>query len=255
MSNHRRLSCSLALAALVLSAGCKTKEREIRVPAPAEESREPQVVLRAYDVPEGQGPQVHAILSSVFRGVKDKVAALTPDGQLVVVAPEGIHQGLESLLGKMKGRKAVAPPSIEITYWLVVGRSAAETSLGAQTGEIEPALEAVARAQGPMEFALLDKMRVRALSDARGHTTGRYARVQQVASVSDGKVVADLDCSTEGSRFETRVAIPPGKLLVLGEAGFEPPPGLWSIRAGAKRDASASTLFYVVRADVEADAG
>jgi hypothetical protein len=155
----------------------------------------------------------------------------------------------------MKGREPVAPPSVEVSYWLVVGRSAQESSWGVDAREIDPALRAVTAAQGPMEFAILETMRVRSLSDARGHTSGRHARVHQVASVSGGKVVADLEFVTEGSRFETRVSMPTGKLLVLGQAGFEPPPGLWPIRANAKRDKSASTLFYVVRATIEGDAG
>jgi hypothetical protein len=249
----------ITILLLAAPTGCRTHEKETRVEAQAPEAGEPQVVLRSYEVPEGQGQQVNAILSSVFRGVKDKVAAraaLTPDGQLVVVAPEGIHQGLQGLLGKMKGRAPIAPASVEITYWLVVGRPSATAANDPRTKEVSAALDAVAAAQGPMEFALLEKLQVRTLSDARGHTTGRHARVHQIASVNDGKVVADLDCATSNdSRFETRVAIEPGKLLVLGQAGFEPPPGMWPIRAGARTTTTDSTLFYVVRANIEGDAG
>lgn len=254
----RRPPIVLLVVALLAAAGCRTGEKEIRVQPAGNTEHEAPVLLRSYDVPAGQGQQVNAILSSVFHGVKEKVAAraaLTPDGQLVVVAPAGIHEGLKGLLSKMKGRKPVAPPSVEITYWLVVGRTAAEPNPDALPAEIQPALHAVLDAQGPMEFALLETLTVRSLSDASGYAAGRYAHARQVASVTDEKLVADLELSVQGSRFETRVSIPTGKLLVLGQTGFDPPPGLWPIRPGMKQNTGASTLFYIVRANVEGNAG
>jgi len=258
MSTRHSTVFLTALVALLATAACRTGEKEILVQPAADTGDDVQVVLRSYDVPAGQGQQVNAILSSVFHGVKDKVAAraaLTPDGQLVVVAPPGIHEGLQALLAKMKGRKPVAPPSVEISYWLLVGRPAPSVDLSGFPAEIEPAVKALVDAQGPMELALLEKLTVRSLSDARGQAAGRYVRAEQIASVSDDKIVADLDLAIQASRFETRVSIPTGKLLVLGQTGFEPPPGLWPIRTGVKKETGPATLFYIVRANIEDNAG
>jgi hypothetical protein len=248
----------LASVAALSSTGCREKEKEI-VHEPAKSAdAPPKLLLRSYTVPAGQGQQAKSILQSLFYGVKDKVAAratLSPDGQLVVVAPETIHKGVAELVARMKeGKPQGAPPSVEMTYWLVVGRPAPKTRVDETIGAIKPALEAVASAQGPMEFRLLERLKVSSLSDSHGRGSGRHATIRQTVSVTGKRAIADLDITLphdkRSSHLETRVAIDPAKLLVLGEAGIEPPAGFWPITGGGGKRGD-STLYYVVRMNIK----
>ncbi len=236
-----------------VTAGCRDRQPQVQV-QPTAPSAAPEVVLRSYDVPTGQGEQVRSILSGAFQGLKDEVAAratLSPDGQLVVVAPESIQSGVADLVAEMAKRPPpAAPPTIELEYWLVAGRPVAE-----RTGDFGPldhlgnALQIIEQSHGsPMEFSLLESLRLRTLTDGHGFVAGRYARVSQTATLSGGKVVADIECATGPTRFETRVAIDPGQWLILGEVGYDPLPDMW------KKPGPSSTLFLVVEAKVSGQA-
>jgi len=251
----------LAGVLLVAAAtGCKEQHTETKhVPVPAAGSKQnqpPPLTLKSYDVPKNQGGQVKQILGKVFYGVKDKVAAraaLSPDGQLVVVAPDTIQAGVKQLIDKMATRKVPAPASVEVTYWLVVGRPAAKMAIPAELGAVKPSLGTVMKAGGtPMEFALLERLRVRSLADRTGSTQGVYARLRQTVSFVGGRIVGDLDISVKRgksrSQLETRVVLDESKQLVLGEAGFEPPADLWPLRTGTTK--TRSTIYYVIQTKV-----
>lgn len=237
--------------------GCKEKHTDTKVPVaatptPASTNAVVPLRLASYEVPKNQGSQVQQILARVFSGVKDKVAAraaLSPDGQLVVVAPEGIHGGVKKLIEKMAKRKPPQPASAEITYWLVVGRPAPKPSYATDLTRVKSALQAVTSSQGPMEFALLERLRLRTLADHHGRTRGTHADLRQTVSLVGGKVVGDLYISVNGpkgeSKLETRVVLDPSKELVLGEAGYRPPADLWPLRTGTAN--KPSTLFYVIQ--------
>jgi len=254
MSKHRT---AILLFLLLAAAGCRSGEREILIqPESPGSAPEAEPVLRSYTLPSGRGQQVSSILSSLLYRKEKPLgrAALTPDGQLVVVAPTGIQEGLDKLLSNMGSSEATAPPTVAITYWLVVGRPASEPDATRLPAVLQPMVDAVLANQGPMELALLETMTLRSLSDATGRAAGRYANANQVASVAGDKIVADISLEALGggpSSFSTRLSLPAGKLLVLGQAGFRPPPELWP--KGASGDDPA-TLFYVIRADIEEDA-
>ena len=242
-----------ALAVGAMLAGCKEKEVRFQ-PAEGAAAAEPAVSLKSYEVPAGYAEQVRSVLRSVFHDQPITARAeLSPDGQLLVLGPDGVQQGVDELLAKMKDRKPPpAPPAIELNYWLVLGVPAKETSIGAGLDEVRPALDSVTATQGPMRFVKLERLRLQSLRDEHADATGMYATVNQRASIADGRVLADVEIGTgSGARMDTRLSIEPGKLLVLGEAGinmdmFRPSP--------VDGQEGPFTLFYVVRAEVT-DAG
>ncbi len=246
-------------ALLAAPTGCKEKHTETKhVPTAATtaaKAKEPPLTLQSYDVPKNQGGQVRQILGKVFYGVKDKVAAraaLSPDGQLVVVAPATIQSGVKTLIDKMAKRKPPRPASVEVTYWLVVGRPAAKTSSVPELAKVKPALQTITSSQGEMEFALLERLKVRSLADHTGRTRGTHAQLRQTISLVSGKIVGDLNIQVVSgksrSQLETHVALDESKLLVLGEAGYRPPADLWPLRTGTAN--KGSTLFYVIQTRV-----
>jgi hypothetical protein len=245
----------ITLAAFALTAllvGCKEKEVRFQPADPTEQ--ESAVALKSYDVPSGHAQQVSSVLRSVFRDQEITARAeLSPDGQLLVLGPDGVQQGVDELLAKMQDRKPPpAPPAIELNYWLVLGTPAAEHTVGTGLDEVKAALDSVSAAQGPMRFVKLERLRVQSLADEHANAGGIFAKIRQRASLNNDKVLADVGIEVgPGARMDTRLSIEPGKLLVLGEAGinmsvFRPSP--------VDGEEGPFTLFYVVRAEVT-DAG
>jgi len=252
----------LVLSLLPLSLSVACRERVIHVQpgqapalaaAPVQMPKQPALVMRVYDVPPNMGEQIRSVLHNLFRGVKQNVSAkasLSPGGQLVVIAPLGIHDGVTALLKRMAaGKRPAAPPTVELTYWLVAGQPAKTPGHDPSLAEIEPALNAIAKAQGPMRFTRLDRITLLGVTDRYVSTAGRFSQANQTVSVVNGKVLADLSIRIPKSnaRLETRVKLKPGQLLVLGTVGVEAKD--FAPNLGLK--GPGVMLFYVVRASIK----
>ncbi len=244
-------TAALALLCAVLVSGCK--EREVRYqPAEAPKPSEAELILKSYDVPAAQAQQVKSVLGSVFRGLKEKSLAaraeLSPDGQLLIVGPHGVHRGVAELIQKMADRKPPpAPPSVEMHYWLVVASPADKPSFAPGLDAVRPALDAFIASQGPMRFHKLESLRLRSLGDEHAEANGVFASVHQRVSVGADKVIADVQIrGVSGARLETRLALEPDKYLMLGEAGIRMSDFKHDLMAGE----GPHTLIYIVRAVV-----
>src|SRR3972149_6538094 len=97
-----------------------------------------------------------------------------------------------STLACRSERSPAAPPTVEITYWLVAGRRTQKYAAGPGLKDVEKVLAAVADADGPMEFTLVERPRLTSLSSERGFAQGQMAEVNQRATVTNGTLVADL---------------------------------------------------------------
>lgn len=217
---------------------------------PAAASEEP--LLRMYTVPAEHARSIRLALQSALSTGKELPPLGTveqlPSGQLVVVAPPGIHEGIAELI---RGLAAAAPPTVHAAvfdYWVVVGEAGAEGP--AELPEIAPALATIVRTQGPMKFTLLEQARVASSIDESARVQGARVEVRQVVTEVGGKLVADVDldvntdlegdpnrgCAGPMCRgFRTRVHVSPDQLMVVGQTGLVGP-------AGANR-----SLFYLVR--------
>ena len=239
---------AIALCAALLS-GCT--ERAAQQQSAELSKGTPELLLKTYDVPARQVQQIHAVLSNTFAGLGDHMPARvqgSPDGQLLVIGSAGIHRGVEELVAKMAESKPMPPPpTVEIEYWFVTGQPAKETAIGLELQQIAAALEAVASAQGAMRFDKLESARLSTLSDERGETSGKHTSIDQRASVSVGKIIADIKLHTiAGARLETRLSLSPDKLIVLGETGVN----MGNFKTNPVPGEGPFTLFYVIRATV-----
>ena len=208
---------------------------------------EPEIMLKTYVVPGGQVSEVGSMLNRLMRNNEEILgkASVTPGGQLVVLGPEGIHQGIAELLetiGELE--PSGPPPTIEFTYWLVLGRASDEPKDLTRDGTIAPALQSLSQSQGAMEFQLMERIKVRSVSGEHAQTMGERAEIRQIATVSKDFVIANLNIESRGpSKIETQVRIPPGKLIVLGETGFRP-------RGKDKDRDEQATLYYIMKANI-----
>lgn len=251
----RRRGALAALVGLALFGACQPSAPLPTQPQTAD-SDEP--LLRTYTVPPEHARSIVRALQSALSTGKDLPPHGTveqlPNGQLVVVAPVGIHDGIAELIRGLDANRPPAAHTAAFNYWVVVGEPAAEAS-GLEVPDIKPALTAIVREQGPMKFSLLEMAQVASLIDESAKVQGNRMEVRQVVTEVGGRLVADVDIDIDTNpeydpnarcgrgtckSFRTRVHVDPGQLLVVGQTGVAGP-------GGAPR-----SLFYLVRGQTTA---
>lgn len=215
-------------------------------PAPMPTCPKEALVLRSYDVHPGYASEltdsVNRLMSMGNNQERLGRAHLGPGGKVLVAAPQGVQDGVTQLLQSISGSTPTLPPTISITYWVVTGRPGDSQELPADLREIDKALSALAAVEGGLDFSLEEKLELRSLSGEKGHIRGRSMHVEQWASARGDEVVASIEIELWQGRgqIETRLALPVGKLLVLGRAGVQT-----RVDEADERDVR---VFYVVRA-------
>ena len=204
-----------------------------------------EVVLKGYEVPAGRAEELSRVLSGAMPrdAAGNQIARVTssPDGRVLVVGARGIQKGVESVLAEAARHPATPPPTVDMSYWLVSGKSAAKSGeTSADLKEVGTALDAITKADGPMEFTLMEKVRLASISDERAEGRSGYVdRFEQRASVSGGKVIAEITLDAAGApMIRTQVQLTPDQFLVLGESSLNDPKN-----PGAR-------LYYIVRPTV-----
>jgi len=224
-----------------------------------------EVVIRSYDVPEG----IDAIRVSNYierslgpdensRGT----ARVYPDGRLVVTAPASLQAGIADLIADMArsgpATPKTPPAAIAVRYWVILARpSGSETRMADSLRDdatAKAAIDEIVAAQGPMEFALLERLRLGAVEGQEAQIRGRRVEVGQraIAAAGDGSL-AEINLGVFGSRgrqntLRTWARLDPGKIVVLGQAAFNPEgsdlPSGW-------RATDDMTAFFVIASERE----
>lgn len=257
-----------ALVAAFLTTACE--RRTSSVPDAASSSAESAGVdqgltLKTYKVPSGYAERLRPVLSTVLRQGESTIGRVdfAPDGQLLVVAPPGVQTGIAELVQNLAGTAPEAPPTVEMTYWLVVGRPglAAEGACGpegltcldgGEGGTLAKALAPVVAQQARgIAVSQLQKLSMMTLESEDGQVSGRGVEVKQVASFSGERIIAHVRIWVEGERgslMDTRLQFKPDQTVVLGQVGYEPAKGKGG--DGDARSDSDAVLFVVVRGAV-----
>ena len=246
MRNAKPFSPLLGLLGLLMLGlpGCQPLATDPPTP-PGAGAGPDRVEMRAYRVPPSVAGELSDVLNRLMYTTREQAptgtAQVGPGGLLLVTGPIGVHAGLEAMLKELGDRSGAAPPTVQVTYWMVQGRPGAG-ELAPELQEIAPALQTIAKEEGPRAFTLVEKLRVRQLSGNEGNVQGTALRVEQNATARDGMVLARLALrrTKEQGELVTQVGLPPGKLLVLGQAGGD------SAEAGAR----GPDVYYIVRAEV-----
>ena len=227
--------------------------------APAQEEEQP--ILQSYKVPERLANEIQGTLDGLlrFNGPRIGAARLTPDGQLLILAPKSFHDGVEDFIEKLKKSTPAPSPSVEVNYWIVAGRKAKTPSKLEEFNRIKPALEIIQNNQGNMEFKLLDH--VAATSSPQDRPTVLKGALVQitywVSTSNDGLLVIspniDLKGTTEGiieSSIRTNIETRGGELVVLGQSSqeFINRPIFEQKKEGEKRHVETVNVYYILSA-------
>lgn len=254
----RRLLHAVMIAASILSpaTACRSQDAASKPACGDGCQNETAQVMRTYQVPSGQDKTVERLLRGNSypiqvvspAGTNAQFVSLRPqftgDGYFVLSAPIGIHEGVRQLLEELKTHPAKSgPPSVDVTYWFVLGYPSKDAVIPDQVAELAPALKSMANL-GAMRFELFEKIEVNALDGEEAHTVAEHAEVRQTASIDKDSVQLRIEVKAAGEAaaafINTMVTTHPGQLTVLGQGGFRP--------RGTPSSAQSSTLFYMIRA-------
>jgi hypothetical protein len=228
----KRTTCLAWIGTGMLLVGCG------RAPHP---SQSEELVLQSY--PGGdQAEELAGKLSSMLKMGESRVgtASATSDGQVLVLAPRSVQAGLaEAIEAQQRDRGSERPREIVTTYWLVTAKPAVgEGSRGERLGVIQAVLDEVAAADGPQDFRLLERVELGQADGAWAQTISPKARIEQKASVSQGRIILwvrsrEGQASPQERSLETTLNLEDGQFVVVGQASFS---------------AEGTTLYTIVRA-------
>jgi hypothetical protein len=222
---------TLCTAVLLLTAACHLGESSSPAsPTPAG-GIPSNLVLRTYEVPGGAAAQVRAVLKDVFwigSDGKDSNKFLGrsdigPDGRLVVMASEGVQDGVQTLIESLGKHPPKPAPTIDTTYWVVFatpGKGGGALPPG--LNEVAPALQQIEKSDGPQQFTLGEKLVLTQISGEAARIFGRETEVRQTASVTGNAISTEISLERRAQRIETRVNLTPGQTLVLSSSGATP---------------------------------
>ena len=217
------------------------------------------LVLKTYDVPPAYAAELNSVVRSMLRGDKEKPgvgnSAIAVGGRLVVSAPASFHPGIADLVQTLRTRPPGPPPTVSLETWIVVARPAPKPALAGLPPELNDVATEIVKSQGPVELVVLEKLVMTSTSGAHARANGALAEVSATSSVVDDQVLADLDIQPGGpSRFSTRVQVPLGRMVVLGQGGYVPVRDSMPFFENRSQPAGL-TMFYVVRARVHGGEG
>jgi hypothetical protein len=249
----------LLTATILLLGGCRGHE----------EMDPHEMQIRTYQVPEGiDARQFRGYLADSLRTGEQNLGTVKnyPDGSLVVTAPVSVHDSIEDLLADMARRgprePEPAPSSVTLSYWFLLGRpvqGSLRPTLASpglrQSDGIQSVLDEIVKAQGGMEFRLLEKLRLKSLdSGDRAEIRGRrIAIAQKVFSHDSEERLADIKVTIFGSRgvqhsLESRIKLEPGRFVVLGQTAYN---GAGHDIEGLDTESEDLMLYYVISSEID----
>lgn len=257
----RTAIAALVLGLLFLSApACRKPE------ASAPEAGGP-LVMKAFRVPLGQGQRIENSLNHMFATGEDQRigrAALAPNGDLLVAAPAGFLPGLESYFRRLEAAGPTLPATVSVECWILLSEPAVgPVDLGA-FGDLRPTLQAITESRGPQRFLLLERLQAATMIGNQVGLSGAVAHAKIMPfELSGGDCTLWLSLDVMGlstgtlNQFESRIRLPEGKTVVIGESGVRVsnrfPEILDWLQAGGGKGAPGdspeqASIYYVVRA-------
>ncbi len=209
-----------------------------------------QVTLKSYTVPPGMQEPLKEILNRNFRSLSNDSSTVArievlPNGQVALLAPYHIHQGMEELIKGLENAKLPPAENTVLDFWIVLGKTPEKSSFDSRLGEVKHVLEGADKAQ--QNFILLEKLRVNTALGTNSSATGTFFQIEYGLYKSIGNNLAELQISSEqGShtRLRTQIYLKPGQYTVLGESAYQLDAGL------AKRmnqEPGYYNLYYILK--------
>lgn len=196
----------------------------IRAPEPQPASpTEAELEMRVFDVAAGNQELTASLINRLLPTPKDGRAMKGPNGTVVVVASSSVLDGVGDLVGRLEDAPAPAetgPATVELEYWVVTGKPAAEPVIPQDLQTLGPAVEAIITADGPQTLSRRNHQRLVTRQGRAGTLDTNAMRIEQRIEVDESdRIHAEIEIRLGGeARFETEIAVQPGKYVVLAQA-------------------------------------
>lgn len=132
-------------------------------PTESQDAVHGELLLRTYQVPQGEADAISQSLDALFRVKNDQVilarVEVLPNQQLAVYATASTHQSVAEVLAQLKPSVKTKPLQAKISYWLVLAKPA-ENSVEPTGGllEVKAALNQITQQHGALQFELLERL-------------------------------------------------------------------------------------------------
>src|SRR5690242_14850228 len=92
-----------------------------------------ETVVRSYSISPEIAREMRAALGEALQarakdGAAVGIVSQTPDGRLLVTAPESVQKGVQAILDEVAAKKPPSTPTIRFELWLVTATPAAGTN-------------------------------------------------------------------------------------------------------------------------------
>src|SRR5262249_52386674 len=119
-----------------------------------------ETVVRSYSISPDIAREMKAALSDALQArSKDEFAvgrvSQTPDGRILVAAPESVQKGVQAILDDVAAKKLPSTPTIRFEFWLVSATAIAGTAPPNDDpglAEIASALGDIQKSKGALHF-------------------------------------------------------------------------------------------------------
>jgi hypothetical protein len=211
-------------------------------------------VVRSYSV----APEISRELQGALKeALPPGIAFLgqTPDGHIVVTAPESIQRGVQRIVDEVTAKKPSPTPTIRFEVWLVTAvPDAGPPGDVPGLAEVRTALADIVKAKGPLRFELIENLALLAragndnsvVQGARAglevNPTVRYDAKGEpvIAARINVQLVPQVGSAFAQGSLKALTELRPGQLLVIGQSTLP-------AKSSAERD---SQLYYIVRASL-----
>lgn len=134
----------------------------------------------------------------------------------------------------------VAEPGVQVSYWVIEGRTADEAVQAEQfSSNLAPVLAGITHEYGPTTFHLVDRLDVTSSVNAHGEAEGHASAVEQEIQQIGDVLLAAFTLRAAGSHIKTRLRLRSGETALVGQVGHESPGN------------EAARLFYIARATLQ----
>ena len=213
-------------------------------------------VVRSYSVaPEIAGELKGALREALPPGIGN--VSQTPDGHIVVSAPESVQQGVKDLIADVAAKKPAPTPTIHFEVWLVSAVAAAGVPDDDEPrlAELRPALAEIQKAKGPLRFELIENLALQARAgNEDSGVRGAWAALEVAPTIrydAKGEPVIAARVNVRlvpragenpytPSSLKALAELRPGQLLVIGQNTIQ-------VKNSAARDLQ---IYYIVRASL-----
>ncbi len=185
------------------------------------------LTLRSYTVDNVTAKQLQRVLSDLFLlrsgGTNPNrvigQATVAPSGELLVLAPESVHEGVKSLVSHRPPPSLAPAPNIRMTYWMVLG-SPSEGQKPNEIVDIAGALAVVEKRDGLGRFTVLEKAELQSVSGESGALVGREFKLFQNLSFNGKTIDGSVDLNAIGLSNSARmnVSLMPNQTVVLANS-------------------------------------